>query len=167
MAQDSISLGDLKARMEAAEAELLQAEEAVRQAIARRDRLRTAFQVFEELLAGSEGETPSSPAPPLAQVSPVPTNTAKRARTSKKPRPLTVAERAVEVLEANGAPLETSELVERMQRNGYKPTSKGRPYDTVYGSLHSDAKKPGSLLVNRDAKWGLRKWLESEQESQG
>lgn len=156
MAHDSISLGDLKARMEAAEAEFLEAEDAVRQAVARRDRLRTAFQVFEEMLA-VESEISSSPAP-----TPASTNAgSRRSRTAKKAKPLTVAERAITVLEANGDFLDTHELLERMQRGGYKATSKGRPYDTVYGSLHHDAKKAGSRLVNKDAKWGLRKWLET------
>jgi len=64
----------------------------------------------------------------------------------------------VALLEASGKPLGTQELLDLMQRDGYKPTTKGRPYDSIYGSLHHDARKEGSRLVNKDAKWGLKDW---------
>jgi hypothetical protein len=158
MANDSISLDDLKAKVEAAEAEFLRAEEGVRRAEevvrradAQRERFRNALQVCEEMLAGAELETSSTTPPPA------PIRVASRPIRAKT-NPPTVAERAIATLEAAGKFLSTQELLDSMQRDGYKATSKSRPYDSVYGSLHHDARRERSRLVNKDAKWGLKEW---------
>jgi DNA-directed RNA polymerase delta subunit len=67
---------------------------------------------------------------------------------------------AIRELEAHGDFLGTHELLEILQRYGYKPKGKSTPYDSLYASLWHAANKDGNRVVNRDAKWGLREWLE-------
>src|SRR5262245_53961572 len=96
MANDTISLSDLQERMKAVEAEFLQAEEAVRQAQERREKLRTALQVIEEMLDGQQ--SPDAP-PAAARATP-----RKRSRRSspKRTKGPSAAERAIKELEAHG-----------------------------------------------------------------
>jgi hypothetical protein len=162
MENDSISLSVLQARIEAAEIECRQAEETVRKAIEQRDRFLTALQVFQEVLAGVNGETPQAVEAVPEVAAPVKATSKRQRRKPSKPsKPaITAPDLAIQELESYGDFLGTQELLEVMQRHGYMPKGQGRPYDSLYGSLWHAANKDGSRLVNKDAKWGLREWLE-------
>ena len=165
-------LVELKAKLDAAEAELTQAEELARRAREQSDRLRTAYQVLEEMMSGRETASPMPmPAPPPRPAPSARTMTVRLPLSERgaglpiPPPPKfrangpTVEERAVSVLRQAGEFLSTQDLVDRMQANGYKSDSKGKVYDTVYGTLDHARKKKGARLVRKDAKWGLSDWL--------
>lgn len=166
MANESITRSELKAKMEAAEAAFKLAEEAVQKAIEQRDRLRTACEVFEEMLSGVS-DVPASVPAPIAPARPTAKPAPTKRKVSRQPptKAMTVEERGIQVLEQAGEFLDTQVLIDRMEHNGYKYTGSGRVYDTVYGGM-DHARRKGGRVVRVNSKWGLREWMDTETESQ-
>jgi len=161
-------LAELKAKIAVAEADLHRAEEQVKKSREQWERLQTAHQVLEEMLGGEEHQVTKTlppaapkPAPRFGRGAGLPIPPPPKF----PPREPTVEERAIEELKKVGAFLSTQDLVQRMQASGYKSESKGKVYDTVYGTLDHARKKENTRLVRQDAKWGLREWLETPPES--
>jgi hypothetical protein len=166
---ETISLDDIKAQKAAAEAEVREAEEFVKRALERQERLRTAVQVFEEMILAkerqaSEPTVADQPTRPVLVAPKASTarGSAKRHKAKSKAKTLTTEDRAVQALEAAGQMLSTRELLDSMMANGYKPNTKARPYDAVFGVLSHTIKKDHSRLYKDNAKWGLKEWQKLE-----
>jgi len=159
MANDSISLTELKAKLEAVEAE--------------RQRLNTAYQVLEEMIRAKEAtrEAPEEPLKVAPLPPPSPPVSAPRAvwPPAKKQAP-TVADRAIRELEKARRFLDTHELIEALVGGGYIVAGKKKPsqvYDSVYGSLDHARRKTNGRIVREDGKWGLRDWHEEAKAAHG
>jgi len=149
MLNDSISLSELKAKLEELETE--------------RQRLNTAYQVLEEMIRAKEAKAPPAQEAPAAPAPVPPPPPAQRTVWPPvKKREVTVEDRAVHELEKARRFLTTNELVDAMVQSGYNVGKKNpvKVYDSVYGSLDHARKKANARIVRENGSWGLLEWGE-------
>jgi hypothetical protein len=78
----------------------------------------------------------------------------------------TAREYAVDVLEENGAPMDTWQLIKAMQAKGFSSQA-ANVYTTVFGALNRVAKRQNTRLTKNGNGWALTDWQAQEDTDSG